>query len=89
MLPWWLKWYRICLQCRRPGLYSCLGKIPGEGNDNPRHILAWRMPWTEETGGLQSMGSQSDMTQLLTHTMFMDSKMQYCYINYPRNYYYN
>ena len=22
-------------------------------------ILAWRMPWTEEPGGLQSMGSQS------------------------------
>ena len=26
-------------------------------------ILAWRMPWTEETGRLQSMGSQS-WTQL-------------------------
>ena len=22
------------------------------------NILAWRIPWTEETGGLQSMGSQ-------------------------------
>ena len=22
-------------------------------------ILAWRIPWTEETGGLQHMGSQS------------------------------
>ena len=27
-------------------------------------ILAWRIPWTEETGRLQSMGSQeSDMTK--------------------------
>ena len=26
-------------------------------------ILAWRIPWTEEPGGLQSMGSQeSDVT---------------------------
>ena len=26
-------------------------------------VLAWEIPWTEETGGLQSMGSQeSDMT---------------------------
>ena len=26
-------------------------------------ILAWRIPWTEEPGGLQPMGSQeSDMT---------------------------
>ena len=22
-------------------------------------VLAWRIPWTEESGGLQSMGSQS------------------------------
>ena len=27
------------------------------------HILAWRIPWTEEPGGLQSLGLQeSDMT---------------------------
>ena len=26
-------------------------------------ILAWKIPWTEEPGGLQSMGSQSQ-TQL-------------------------
>ena len=25
-------------------------------------ILAWRNPWTEEPGGLQSMGLQSDTT---------------------------
>ena len=25
-------------------------------------ILAWRIPWTEEPGGLQSTGSQTDMT---------------------------
>ena len=27
-------------------------------------ILAWEMPWTEETGGLQSMGSQRSQTRL-------------------------
>ena len=26
-------------------------------------ILAWRIPWTEEPGGLQSMGSQRDTTE--------------------------
>ena len=26
-------------------------------------ILAWRIPWTDEPRGLQSMGSQRDMTQ--------------------------
>ena len=29
----------------------------GEGNGNPLRILAWRIPGTEELGGLLSMGS--------------------------------
>ena len=28
-LPWWLSWWRICPQCRRPGF---IGWSPGEGN---------------------------------------------------------
>ena len=35
------------------------GRSPGEENGNPLSVLAWRFPWTEEHGGLQSMGSQS------------------------------
>ena len=31
-------------------------------------VLAWRIPWTEEPGGLQSMGSQSDTTLSDSHT---------------------
>ena len=32
-------------------------------------ILAWEIPWTEEPGGLQSMGShESDMTQRLNNS---------------------
>ena len=27
-------------------------------------ILAWRLPWTEEPGGLQSTGSKKSQTQL-------------------------
>ena len=39
------------------------GRSPGEGNGNPLQywllsILAWRIPWTEEPGRLQSMESQ-------------------------------
>ena len=30
-------------------------------------ILAWEVPWTEEPGGLQSMGSQKSQTQLGMH----------------------
>ena len=32
---------------------------PEEGMTTHSSILAWRIPWTEEPGGLQSTGSQS------------------------------
>ena len=47
------------------GLIPGLGRSPAEGNGSPLSILAWRTPWTEEPGGLQSMGLQS-WTQLST-----------------------
>ena len=31
-------------------------------------IFAWEIPWTEEPGGLQSMGSQKNQTQTTTNT---------------------
>ena len=35
-----------------------------EGMATHSSILAWRIPWTEESGGLQSIGSQElDMTE--------------------------
>ena len=35
------------------------GRSPEKGMATHSIILAWRMPWTEELDGLQSMGSQS------------------------------
>ena len=36
-----------------------LGRFPGEGNGNPLQLfLPGKIPWTEELGRLQSMGSQ-------------------------------
>ena len=36
-------------------------------------IPAWRIPWTEETGGLQSMGSKElDTTERLTLSLSKD-----------------
>ena len=32
---WWLRWWRICLQCRRPGFNPWGRKIPGDGNGDP------------------------------------------------------
>ena len=43
---------------RDMGLIPGSGRSPGRGHGNPSSILAWRIPWTEEPGGLQSMGSQ-------------------------------
>ena len=39
------------------------GSIPGSGRSPEEiathsRILAWKIPWTEEPGGLQSMGSK-------------------------------
>ena len=33
-----------------------------EGKATHSSILAWRIPWAEEPGGLQSMGSQESDT---------------------------
>ena len=43
---------------RDVGLIPGSGRSLGKGNATCSSILAWRIPWTEEPGGLQSMGSQ-------------------------------
>ena len=49
------------------GSISGLGRSPGEGNGNIHSsILAWELPWTEEPGGLWSMGSQRVRHDLAT-----------------------
>ena len=40
---------------RDSGSIPGLGKAPGGGHGNPSRILAWRIPWTEEPGRLQSI----------------------------------
>ena len=41
-----------------PCLLPGWGRPPGEGNGIYSSILAWRGPWTEAPGRLQSVGSQ-------------------------------
>ena len=54
---------------------SAGNQVQSLGQENPLEkgmathssIPAWRIPWTEETGGLWSMGhKESDMTERLT-----------------------
>ena len=40
------------------GLILGLGTSPGEGHGNPLRYFFWEIPWTEQSDGLQSMGSQ-------------------------------
>ena len=51
-----------------------------EGMTTHSSILAWRTPWTEDPGGLQSVGSQgSDTTEhLSTEHMSLIKKISAC-----------
>ena len=54
------------------GLNPWVGIIPCRKEGCPLQCLAWRIPWTEEPGGLQSMGSQRvgyEHTHTYTHMM--------------------
>ena len=50
-LPWWLRWYRICLQCGRPEFDPWVGKIPWRREWQPtpvflpREFHGQRSPW--------------------------------------------
>ena len=56
-LPWWRRGSRVC-SAGDPGSIPGSGRSPGEGNGSHSSILGWRIPWTEEPSGRQSMGSQ-------------------------------
>ena len=40
------------------GLIPGRGRSPGELNGYALQYIAWEIPWTEEPGGLQYMGSK-------------------------------
>ena len=44
------------------GLIPGWGRSPEEEMTIHSSILAWKIPWTEEPGGLQSMGSEKSRT---------------------------
>ena len=44
---------------RDTGLTPGLGRPPGGGHGNPLQYSAWKIPWTGEPDGLQSIMSQS------------------------------
>ena len=59
------QWQRIQLSMQETGVWSLAHEDPLE-KEMAIHsrILAWRIPWTEEPGGLQSMRSKKSWTRL-------------------------
>ena len=57
------QWQRICLPMQEM-LVRSLGQEDPLEKEMAAHsrILAWEIPWTEESGGLRSRGLQSDTT---------------------------
>ena len=81
MLPWTESfWNSINVHCRH--LWDLLEKEMATHS----RILAWRTPWTEEPGGLQSVGSQrvghdwaTDTYILMYHQAVFWSSSKSCY----------
>ena len=58
-----------CRRHKRHGFSLRVEKIPWRGACNPLSVLAWRIPWTEEPGGLQSVGhTELGMTGVMART---------------------
>ena len=57
-LPWWLRWKESASNAGDLGSVPGSGRSSGEGMANHSSILAWRIPWTEEPSGLQSIATQ-------------------------------
>ena len=58
-LPWWLSGRESDCSAIDMGSVSGSGRSPGGGGmANLSRILAWRILWKWEPGGLQSIGSQ-------------------------------
>ena len=68
-LPWWLRWKRLCLQCRRPRFNPSVGNIPWRrewqptpvflpGESHGQRSLVGYSPWCRK---------ESNMTEQLTH----------------------
>ena len=62
------QWKRICLPMQETWVRSLGWEDPLEEMTTHSRILAWDIPWTEEPGGLWSMGSQRVRHDLATTT---------------------
>ena len=66
-IPWWLRWWRICLQCTRPGFNQWIGKIPWRREWKPTPVfLPGKSHAQRSQVGYSPWGlKESDMTEWL------------------------
>ena len=82
VLPQWLSDKESACRAGDPGLASLipgLGRSPEEEMGNHFSILAWKIPWTEEPGGLQSMRSQRvGRDWVIKHDLSIQEMKKHC-----------
>ena len=59
-LLWWLSSEESTCNAGDTGLIPGSGRSLEDEKATHSSILAWEMPWTEDPGGLQSIGSRKD-----------------------------
>ena len=78
-LPWWLRWWRICLQCRRPWFSPWVGEIAWKrkwqltpvfvlGEFHGQRSLEGYSPWGHK---------ESDTTEQLTHNTAVGNSVEF------------
>ena len=64
-LLWWLSGKNLpANSAGDAGSVPRLGRYPEGGNDSPLQCSCLESPWTEDSGGLESMGLQKSKIQL-------------------------
>ena len=76
---WWLRWERICLQCRRHGFDPWVGRAPGGGHGKPLQYPCLENPHGQRSlVGYSPWGrKESDTTKQLSTTQYV------IYIHFP------
>ena len=71
-LPWWLRWWSICLQCRRSGFDPWVRKIPWRREQQPTPVfLPGESHGQRSLVGCRPWGwRESDITEWLTHATY-------------------
>ena len=79
-LPCWFSGKESLCQCKRSRFNPWVGKEMATCSSS----LAWEISWTEETGRLQSMGLQRDVTEQLNSMFLHNFKISFMlFIIYP------